>query len=218
MKIRRALSPDDVLEILKVHGAIITDSHIVYTSGKHGSKYINKDAVYPHTQDISKLCLDLASLAMSQGRVIDTVIGPALGGIILSQWTAHHLTTIGGRPVFAVYAEKSPDGNSFVINRGYHQFVERRSVLVVEDILNTGGSAQKVVDVVRAKGGEVIAVSALCNRGGVAKEALGVPHLFNLVEVEMEAWDAAECPLCKESVPVNTEVGKGRQFLADQAR
>ena len=80
----------DIITILKQVGAVITDSHFVYTSGKHGSVYINKDALYPHTQETSQVGKMMAE--KYQHRTVDVIVGPALGGIILSQWTAYHLS------------------------------------------------------------------------------------------------------------------------------
>ncbi len=90
-----------------------------------------------------------------------------------------------------------------------------KKVLVVEDILTTGGSVKKVVEATRAIGSTVIGVGALCNRGGVTAKELGeVPQLFALINVQLDAWDEKACPLCAKKIPINTEVGKGQEFLA----
>ncbi len=185
--------------------AIITGSHIVYTSGKHGSAYVNKDAVYPSTARVAELCRFLADASTPHRPEI--VCGPAMGGIILAQWTGHHL----GLP--AVYAEKAPEGG-MVLRRGYDKLVAGKRVLVVEDILNTGGSVKDAVAAVRAAGGIVVAVAALVNRGAVTAADVGVPALVALLDIALDAWDADACPLCRDGVPVNTDVGKGREFLA----
>lgn len=204
-----------VLSIFQDTGAIIEDSHIVYTSGLHGKMYLNKDAIYPHTGNISALCMDIANHFINRG--IAVVIAPAVGGVILSQWTAYHLDIFTSKPfrVVGVYAEK--DGEEFVIKRGYDYLVSRQRVLVVEDVLTTGGSARKVVEAVRKLKGEVMGVGALCNRGGVTVKDIGdVPELFSLIDINMESWPPEECPLCKKGVPININVGKGREFLANQ--
>ena len=206
------MTEPEVLTILNQVGAVITDSHIVYTSGKHGSAYVNKDAVYPHPKEISKLCRAIAEKFSRAG--VDAVIGPALGGIILSQWTAHHLSELTAREICGVYAEKIEGGDGFVIKRGYDKIIAGKKVLVVEDILTTGGSVKKVVEAVRAVGGKVIGVAALCNRGGVTADDLGAPQLHTLVAIQLDSWDEKSCPLCAKGVPINTEVGKGREFLA----
>jgi orotate phosphoribosyltransferase len=97
------ITETEVLDILERCGAVITGSHIVYTSGKHGSAYVNKDAVYPHTAETSLLCHAIAEQFADDDA--EVVIGPAIGGVILAQWTAHHLSEITGRDVLGVYAE-----------------------------------------------------------------------------------------------------------------
>jgi orotate phosphoribosyltransferase len=110
--------------------------------------------------------------------------------------------------VLGVYAEKQGDG--FVIRRGYDQLGRSKKILVVEDILNTGGSVRKVVDAVRALPADVVGVAALCNRGGVKSKDLGnVPQVFALMDISLEAWEPEDCPLCKKGMPINTQVGKG---------
>ena len=88
---------DNVVDILKKVGAVITDSHFVYTSGKHGSVYVNKDAVYPHTTETSRIGELFAE--KFKGMDIDVVAAPALGGIILSQWVAYHLSKLKGKEI-----------------------------------------------------------------------------------------------------------------------
>ena len=204
------------LEILNEAGAVMTNSHFVYASGRHGRVYVNKDAVYPHTAQTSRLCAEIAK--RFQDDDVEVVIAPAIGGVILSQWTAWHLTELPrGREVLGVYAEKA-EGDTFVIKRGYDRLIAGKNVLVVEDVLTTGGSARKVIEVTRAFGGEVVGLGALCNRGGVTPEDLGgVPKLHALVNVTLDTWSEEECLRngpCSEGVPINIDVGKGREFLA----
>jgi len=207
------MNEQEVLQVLGKVGAVITDSHIVYTSGKHGAAYVNKDAVYPHTTETSRLCRAIAEQFADDK--VEVVIAPAIGGVILSQWTAYHLTEMNGYEVFGVYAEKSEGGDAFVIKRGYDKLIAGKNVLVVEDILTTGGSAKKVVEVTRAIGGNVVGLGVLCNRGEITpQDVADVPKLTSLVNVKLDAWDEATCPLCEQNVPVNTDVGKGREFLA----
>ncbi len=207
----------DVLALLEQVGAIITGSHIVYTSGKHGSSYVNKDRLYPHTAITSIVASRMAAAFAGAG--VEVVAGPTIGGVILAQWVAHHLTQQVGQPVLAIYAEeqRGADGSrqrSF--RRGYDGYLPNKRTLIVEDILTTGQSARAVVDAVVQAGGIPVGVVALCNRGGVQAEDLGVLHLVALTSLELEAWDAAECPLCAAGIPINTAVGKGAAFLAQR--
>ncbi|MEI7769727.1 MAG: phosphoribosyltransferase family protein [Chloroflexales bacterium] len=208
------MTETEVLGTLARVGALVTGDHIVYTSGRHGGSYVNKDALYPHTAATSEVCAQIAQ--HFAGANIETVAGPTVGGVIMAQWTAHHLGAILGREIMAVYAEEeqSEAGKGRSFRRGYDALVAGRRVLVVEDILTTGGSARTVVEAVERAGGIVVGVAALCNRGGVTAEVLGAPELYSLASVPLESWAAAECPLCAAHVPVNTRLGKGAAFVA----
>jgi len=132
----------EVLSILKRVGSVITDSHFVGTSGRHMSVYVNKDALFPHTAETSRVCELFAE--KNKDLPIDIVVGPALGGIILSQWTASHLSRITGREILSVYTEKVPkgDGEDQVFRRSYDQLVKGKNVLVIEDTTATGGGRE----------------------------------------------------------------------------
>ena len=204
-----------VLSIFKKTGGYITGSHIVYTSGKHGEAYLNKDAIYPHTKEISKICLEIAK--KFKGKKIEVVAAPALGGIILSQWTAYHLSRLTKRQILGVYTEKTEDKNQ-IFTRGYDALVKGKKVLIVEDITTTGGSVKKVIDSVKNAGGKVVAVCVIANRDpvNINSKTIGAPF-YPLAEIKMQAWDEKECPLCRKNVPINTTVGKGREFLASRS-
>ena len=190
---------------------MITDSHFVLTSGKHSPIYINKDALYPHTEETSAVCRLMAEQVKELE--IDAVVGPALGGIILSQWTAYHLTKIKGREVYGLYTEKTADGGQ-ILTRGYDKLVLGKKVLVVEDLTSTGGSAKKVVDLLKSLGSEVAAVVVMVNRNPkeVTQEYFGVPF-FALDTFEVPAYEEADCPLCKSGVAINTSAGHGKKYL-----
>ena len=202
---------DEVIEILKKVKAVLTDDHFVYASGKHGSVYINKDALYPHTALSSKVGEMFAQ--KNKGLDIDVVVAPALGGIILSQWTAYHLSKLKGKEIYGIYTEKDSEKNQ-VFTRGYDKFITGKNVLVIEDLTTTGGSVLKVVNSVRAAGGKVVAVSVMVNRNPemVNEVMMGAP--FNALGVlKAEAFDEKDCPLCAKGVPINTTVGHGKKYL-----
>jgi orotate phosphoribosyltransferase len=203
-----------VLDLLKQSGAVITGGHFVLTSGKHASIYINKDALYSHTELTSQVCEEFARKV--KDLEIDSVVGPALGGIILSQWTAHHLSKMKGKEVFAVYTEKTLDGGQ-AFTRGYDKFVAGKNVLVVEDLTTTGESAKKVAEAVARAGGRVAAVCVMVNRNPdeVNERYFDAPF-FALDTLKVEAYDENSCPMCRDGVPVNTTVGHGKKYLAEK--
>lgn len=221
MNPEKDMNEQEVLEMFNDVGAIVTDRHVVYTSGKHGATYINKNAIYPHTGKTSRLCRAIAERFKNDD--VEAVIAPTTGGVILSHWTAHHLTAIRGREVLGVYAEKERAGKAsfdtaekqerFVIERGYDTLIAGKNVLVVDDALTTGNSVKEVVGAVRTIGGLVIGLGTLFNRGGVTPQDVAeVPKLNALAEVTFDAWDEEDCPLCKKGIPIDTTVGKGREF------
>jgi orotate phosphoribosyltransferase len=205
------MTEDQVLELLQKVGAFRT-GHFVLISGRHADSYINKDALYPYTHDTSRLCLAMAERFKDKN--IEAVIGPAVGAAILSMWTAYHLTDLTGKEIYGTYADKDGQGG-FVIKRGFDQLIKGKRVLVVEDLVTTGGSLKKVVEAARTAGADVVGAIALGNRGDVTAEMVGSPEVFDqLLNVHLESWDEADCELCKAGIPVNTDVGHGKEFLA----
>lgn len=200
-----------VIDLLKKVHAIYIDDHFVYTSGKHGSVYVNKDAMFQHPAETTLICKMIAE--RYQDYDIDAVVGPALGGIVLAQWTAYHLSDLKGKEVLGVYTEKDKDGNQ-VFTRGYDQLVKNKKVLIVEDVTTTGGSVKKVIDSARNAGAKVIGVCVMLNRNPktVSSETLGAPF-SSLATLEADAYDPKKCPLCKKGIPINTNVGHGKKYL-----
>jgi orotate phosphoribosyltransferase len=212
---------DWVVYVLKSVGAIITNDHFVYNSGRHGTAYVNKDALYPHTRITSLLCRTLAHNFLEYEP--EVAVAPALGGIILSQWVAYYLSEYSTHEVLGVYAEKTTARERilgqpfFSFRRGYEKFVSGKRVVVLEDILNTGNSARIVVELCRRHGGNVVALGAICNRGNVGVKDVGdLPRLISLSSFTLESWSAEECANhgpCSQEVPVRTDLGKGKDFL-----
>lgn len=199
------------LDILKKVNAIVTNDHFVYTSGRHGNVYIRKDMLYPHTKETSKICKLFAE--KFKNRNIDIIVAPAIGGIILSQWTAYHLSKLKKKEILGIFTEKDENDNQ-VFKRGYDSLVKGKNVLVVEDLTTTGGSVKKVVNSVKKAGGKVIGVCVMLSRDPkmVTSESIGAA-LSYLGIFKADSYDREECPLCKNNIPINTIVGHGQKFL-----
>jgi len=211
-----------ILEILEDHNALVI-GHFILTSGLHSNLYLNKDAICPDTIQTEQFCQMMAQPFVSH--CIEVVVAPEKGGIILSQWIAHHLTLLTGKSVLAVYAEKSTalsGGKKFLFSRGYDKLIVGKRVLVAEDILTTGWSALSVTESVREVGGEVIGVTVICNRGNVTVGDLGnVPILHSLLtssdfvgKYEPKIWPPAECELCHQNIPTSDALGKTKGKVA----
>lgn len=209
------MTEEEVLDVLERVGAF-RGGHFVYTSGRHGDKYINKDALYPFTKETSMLCRAMAENFKDMN--VEVVIGPAIGAAILAQWVAYHLTELTGKNVSAVYADKDGEGG-FVIKRGYDRVIGGKNTIVVEDLVTTGGSVRKTFEAASKAGAKIVGVTVLANRGGVAAKDVGNPLRFKaLVDVHLDSWDEKECPMCARNVPVSTDVGHGKEFLAKRAQ
>jgi orotate phosphoribosyltransferase len=198
----------DVLQELNRVGAVLLDKHFVYKSGKHGSGYINMDPLLPDVTLVSSLCAELVRPFEGE---FQTVASPATGGVVLAFASA--MQTPGRRPA-AVWADK--DGDYFIFERaGFIDHLAGKRVLVVEDLLTTGGSVFKVCREAKRLGAEVIGVSAICNRGRVTAQQLGVPRLECLVTVDFEAVDPDQCKLCKAGVPIALDIGHGAEYKSE---
>jgi len=203
---------NNLLDILQRLGAVLTNDHFVYTSGKHGEVYINKDALYPHTRETSQVGRMLAELILANSLQPEVVVGPALGGIILSQWTAYHLSELLGKEVLSVYTEKDDQKNQ-VFTRNYDQLVAGKKVVVVEDIVTTAGSLKKTLDSVRQAQGLVEAAVVMVNRNPEVTDELVGTKFLALANLPTEAWDESEIPDWLRARPINTKVGHGKKYL-----
>ena len=177
---------NEALEILTKTGAILADSHFIGTSGKHFGTYINKDALYPHTMATSRIGELFAG--KTDDLEIDVVAAPAMGGIILSTWTAYHLSQHKKKDILGVYTEKDATKNQ-VFTRGYDKLVKGKNVLVIEDLTQTGGSVKKVIESVRNAGGTVVCVCVMVNKDpeNITAEAIKAPFRW-LAELNVESW------------------------------
>jgi len=204
------MTHDQILHILEKTGALISEGHFQYTSGRHGKAYVNKDALYPHV-DIAS-AVGRAFAERFTGDEIDVVVGPALGGIILSQWTAHHLSRLNQREVLSVYAEKVED--TLALKRGYDKLVRGKKVLVVEDVVTTGSSVDKTMTAIRNAGGHVFGVAVICNRGGLTLADLkDVTALYDLAKLPLDSWAPQDCPLCKDGIALSGDFGKAKRIV-----
>jgi orotate phosphoribosyltransferase len=182
--------PSEVERIFRDSGAF-REGHFLLSSGKHSPMYLEKFWVLQWPKHTERLCAAIAEKARSIG--VATIAGPTTGGIILAHEVARQL---GAR---AVYAERQDTGMTRVLRRGF-QLARGERVLVVDDIMTTGGSVQETIGAVRAAGGEVVAAAVLVDRSG-GDAQLGVP-LHALWTLDIPTYPADPCPLCARGVPL----------------
>ncbi|MGI6677510.1 MAG: orotate phosphoribosyltransferase [Dehalobacterium sp.] len=181
------LSKEQALKIFKESGAML-EGHFLLTSGKHSDRYIQCAQVLQYPDDTSLLCQEIARRFNYD--LVDLVIGPAMGGILVAFETARYLG------VKAIFAER--ENGRMTLRRGFTIEPGQR-VLVVEDVITTGGSVQEVIDLVHAQGGEVVGVGVLVDRSG-GKVDFGV-KIESVISMEVTTWEPEQCPLCKEGSP-----------------
>lgn len=180
------MNSDQVLQAFTDAGALL-DGHFLLTSGLHSPRYLQCALVLQNPGLSERLCTQLAAKLMHLKA--ETVVGPALGGILVAYELARALG------VRSLFTERNKDGQmelrrGFTIRRG-----ER--ILLAEDVVTTGGSLKEVVAIVKAAGGEVVGVASLVNRTSGRDPAFGVPFV-SLVKLDVPTWSAEACPLCKE--------------------
>ena len=182
------MSSQPVLDVFTDSSALLK-GHFRLSSGKHSDTYLQCALVLADPQRADTICRDLADKWSDV--TVDTVIGPALGGIVLAYELARALACRG------IFAERK-DG-AMTLRRGFQLRAGER-VLVAEDVVTTGGSALEVVELVRARGAEVVGVTALIDRGGGG----AFPCRFEaLAEVKPPLYEPDECPLCEAGVPLD---------------
>ncbi len=190
---------------------VILDGHFLLTSGRHGDKYFSKDKLSISPDSMDDVGVLLANEFVNDD--IEVVVGPAVGSNILASYIAGALNGVNGKVVQNCWTEKGED-QKFKLRPQFIELVQGKRILIAEDVLTTGGSANSTIDLVKENGGIIIGVGVLCNRGGITAEVLGVPEakLVALLEIEFETWTKEECPLCKDKIPMNEMVGHAKKL------
>lgn len=190
------MTPEEAFDLLRERGALRT-GHFLLSSGKHSDTYVEKARVFESPSDTVRLAREISSWY----RALDVVVSPAVGALPLGFAVA-----LAADARF-VYAERVDDRMAF--RRGFALHPGER-VVVVEDVVTTGGSAAEVHDLVAEAGAEALGVAALVDR------SIGdVPFpLRALVRIEARALDPVECHLCAAGVslesPGSRHVGSPR--------
>ncbi|HHX74818.1 MAG TPA: orotate phosphoribosyltransferase [Firmicutes bacterium] len=183
------LTEKKVMDILQASGVLL-QGHFLLTSGRHSEHYLQCARVFQYPDRAAELC---RALAEKFGETKpDVCIGPALGGVIIAYETARELNTRG------IFAERDATG-SMALRRGF-AINPGEKVLVLEDVVTTGGSVREVIDLVRAHGGQVLGVGSIVDRSN-GQVDFGVPY-HALIRLDVITYDPAACPFCAEGVPV----------------
>ena len=179
----------EVIGLFRETGALL-EGHFVYTSGRHGNRFLQASRVLQYPEQTERLCRALAETVAGEG--VELVVGPATGGIILSYETARQLNCR------AAFTEKDGDG-AMSMRRGF-RLEKGTKIYVVEDIVTTGGSVRKTVEHLRSRGGEVVGVGVLIDRSS-GRASFDCAYRA-LAELELESWPPETCPLCAAGTPL----------------
>jgi orotate phosphoribosyltransferase len=184
--------PDPVLALFEQTGAYLK-GHFRLTSGLHSPEYLQCAMVlrYPsHAETLGRnLAAKLQSLA--HGKSIGMVVSPAMGGVIIG----HEVGRALGVP--AIFTER--ENSTMTLRRGF-RVDPGTNVVVVEDVVTTGGSTREVIELLRQAGAHVLAAGSIIDRSGGAVD-LGVPGAA-LATMRVTAWPQDQCPLCADGSPV----------------
>ena len=183
-----SVTADSVLDRFRRVGALL-EGHFRLTSGLHSPGYLQCALVLQHPAEAEACGADIAAQVRSLG--VQAVLSPALGGIVIGQEVGRALG------VRAIFAERQ-DG-TLTLRRGF-SLTPGEKVLVVEDVVTTGGSTRETIDVARAAGAEVVGAASIIDRSG-GQQTVGVPYVA-LATVSLPTYDPEACPMCKAGQPV----------------
>jgi orotate phosphoribosyltransferase len=179
---------EEVIQKFKDTGALL-EGHFVLSSGLHSSVYLQCAIALQATPDAIDFGAALA--ADYKDRQIETVASPAIGGIVIGYEVARQL---GAR---FIWTERQ-DG-AMTLRRGFTVKKSER-VLVVEDVITTGGSTRDTIQAIRAAGGDVVGAASIIDRSGGIVD-VGVPRL-SLATLNVPAMDPSECEACRRREPL----------------
>ena len=192
------MTRDELLDLFRRSGALL-DGHFRLTSGLHSPGYLQCALVLQHPASAESLGRAIADGA--RGLRPNVVLSPALGGVVIGHEVGRALG------VRALFAERQ-DG-ALTLRRGF-VIAENDRVLVVEDVLTTGGSTRETMQVARASGGQVVGAASIVNRSGGRAE-FDVPFA-SLLDIDLPTYEPDKCPLCAQGLPV---VKPGSRIMAD---
>lgn len=182
------MTRDQVLDLFRRSGALL-EGHFRLTSGLHSPGYLQCALVLSEPGSAETLGRALGDRVRAVRPTV--VLSPAIGGIVIGHEVGRALG------VRALFAERQ-DGQ-LTLRRGF-TLSERDRVLVVEDVLTTGGSTRETMEVAKAAGAQVVGAASIVNRSG-GSVAFDVP-LESLLDYSLPTYEPEKCPLCAQGLPV----------------
>ncbi len=195
------MSENKVMAILQECDALL-QGHFRYTSGRHGSLYFEKIKVAGRPDLVMELGRMTADQMTDIADTVDVVCAPAFGAIVFGFAAAHAM-----KKPFA-FLQRNAEGK-MGIRSGFRNLVENARVLLVEDVVTTGGSVRESIEVLGEMGAEVVMTGLLVDRTGGTLE-LPVPYRA-LLTVKAESYSPEDCPMCAEGVEIVKPGSSGKK-------
>ena len=186
-------SSAELTGILKKTGALL-EGHFELSSGLHSAVYVQCAQVLQYPDLAEKLGGLLSERFGDKG--IEVVVSPALGGVVVGHEVARAL---GTRAVFAERQALRDGSRKMMLRRGF-KINRGEKVLVVEDVVTTGGSTKEIMDIVREVGGDIVGVGSVIDRSS-GKADFGV-YTKTLLSLDIKTYDPENCPLCSQGIPL----------------
>lgn len=183
-------SPEETIALLKEYGAV-EEGHFILASGKHSAYYVKKGKLVQHPWELQRMIEQVVPELEALGP-IDVVLSPAMGGVPVGQQAglALHARTI--------YAERNAATNQLELKRGF-EIQRGERLLLVEDVITTGGTLLELRDFIEARGGIVAGVFVVVNRSG-KKEVDGDP-VVSCMEIQFPVYEADAIPAELAAIP-----------------
>lgn len=178
------MTREEIIAMLK-EANVLLEGHFLLTSGRHSDKYMQCAKIFQDAKYSVPLCAELVEQYKNDN--VELVIGPAIGAIQMSYEVGKQL---GVRNIFA-----ERENGAMTLRRGF-TIEKGQRVLIVEDVVTTGGSVKEVMELVKECGGEIVGIGSIVDRTG-GKIDFGVPYR-SAFSMDITSYEADECPICKE--------------------
>ncbi len=182
------MTREEIIAMLK-EAQVLLEGHFLLTSGRHSDKYMQCAKIFQDAKYSVPLCAELAK--QFKGDNIEVVIGPAIGAIQMAYEVGRQLG------VKNIFAER--ENGEMTLRRGF-TIEEGQRVLIVEDVVTTGGSVKEVAKLVKDAGGVIVGIGSIVDRTG-GKIDFGYPYK-SAFSMDITSYEADECPICKTGVPL----------------
>lgn len=184
---------------------VMRKDHFRLHSGLHSNAYIDKDALFAWSKELWELAYAISRDFVTPD-TIDVIVGPESGGAKFVMMLGLFLDPQDGRKIPCAYPRKSDksDKGEYVFERGQGETLRGKRVLIVDDVLTTGDTLLRVKAAVEECGGIPQSFLVIWDRRENKNDFFSIP-LVAFRKVEMSLWNASECPLCQEGVPLNEE-------------